>query len=92
MSETERKIGTRSTEKVNKKVFFRKRKGCPLSIPGVPAIDYKNPEILRKFTSEGGRILPRRITNVCAKKQRELGNAIKIARILSLFPFVFQIK
>ncbi|WP_253308293.1 MULTISPECIES: 30S ribosomal protein S18 [unclassified Rickettsia] len=82
-----RKIG----EKPAKKVFFRRRKGCPLSVPGTPSIDYKNPDLLVKFLSEGGRMLPSRITNVCAKKQRKLKNAIKVARILALLPFVFQI-
>lgn len=78
--------------KITKKVFFRRRKGCPLSVPNEPVIDYKNPELLIKFVSEGGRMLPSRITNVCAKKQRKLNNAIKIARILALLPFVFQVK
>jgi len=78
-------------DRANKRVFFRKRKGCPLSVPNAPEIDYKNPDLLLKFVSEGGRMLPSRITNVCAKKQRKLKNAIKIARILALLPFVFQI-
>lgn len=75
-----------------RKLLFKRRRGCPLSIPDSPAIDYKNPELLEKFVSEGGRILPSRITNVCAKKQRELKRAIKIARTLALMKFVFQVK
>ena len=71
-----------------KKVFFRRRRGCPLSIPGAPEITFKNPNLLLKFISEGGRILPSRITNVCASKQRILRREIKIARILALLPFV----
>ena len=89
---TESRSPNKMTDKNTKRVFFRKRKGCPLSLPGAPAIDYKNPELLIKFVSEGGRMLPSRITNVCAKKQRELKNAIKVARILALLPFVAQIK
>jgi small subunit ribosomal protein S18 len=85
-NESSRKAG----ENPAKKVFFRRRKGCPLSGPDSPVIDYKNPELLIKFVSEGGRMLPSRVTNVCAKKQRKLNNAIKIARILALLPFVFQ--
>ncbi len=81
---------SRMADRNNKKVFFRKRRGCPLSVAGAPAVDYKNPELLLKFVSEGGRMLPSRITNVCAKKQRELKRAIKISRILALMPFVFQ--
>ena len=86
------KPATAKTAEKNKKVFFRKRKGCPLSVAGAPKIDYKNPELLRKFTSEGGRMLPRRITNVSAKNQRKLGREIKKARFLALLPYVFQIK
>lgn len=72
----------------SKKVFFRRPRGCPLSVDGAPEISYKNPDLLAKFVSEGGRILPSRITNVCAKKQRQLKNAIKVARVLALLPFV----
>lgn len=82
---------TKMPDRANKRVFFRKRRGCPLSVQDAPVIDYKNPDLLLKFVSEGGRMLPSRITNVSAKKQRELKNAIKRARILALLPFVFQI-
>ncbi|XVN42121.1 MAG: 30S ribosomal protein S18 [Candidatus Rickettsia vulgarisii] len=88
---TESKSITKMSDKGNKRVFFRKRRGCPLSVQDAPAIDYKNPDLLIKFVSEGGRMLPSRITNVCTKKQRELKKAIKRARILALLPFVFQI-
>lgn len=71
-----------------RKPFFRRRKTCPLSEDGAPEIDYKNIALLSKFISERGRILPSRITSVSAIKQRKLKNAIKIARILALLPFV----
>ncbi len=87
---TEVKLMPRTADRSNKKAFFRKRRGCPLSIPGSPPIDYKNPELLAKFISEGGRMLPSRVTNVCAKKQRELKKSIKRARVLGLLPFIFQ--
>jgi small subunit ribosomal protein S18 len=77
----------RMADRSSKKVFFRRRKGCPLSVNGAPSVDYKNPDLLSKFISEGGRILPSRITNVCAKKQRQLKRAIKVARVLALLPF-----
>jgi small subunit ribosomal protein S18 len=77
----------RMADRSSKKVFFRRRKGCPLSVNGAPAVNYKNPDLLSKFISEGGRILPSRITNVCAKKQRQLKRAIKVARVLALLPF-----
>lgn len=74
----------------SKQVFFRRRKGCPLSEPNSPKVDYKNLNLLSRFISERGRILPSRITSVSAKKQRELKRAIKRARNLALLPFVQQ--
>lgn len=50
-------------------------------------IDYKEVGKLRKFVSEGGKILPRRMTGTCAKHQRELAVAIKRARVAALLPF-----
>lgn len=78
---------TRMADRNTRRVFFKRRRGCPLSLPDSPEVDYKNPNLLSKFVSEGGRILPNRITNVCAKKQRQLKKAIKIARLLALLPF-----
>ena len=51
---------------------FRFKKKCPLSGKGAPKIDYKNIKLLKKYTSENGKILPSRITSVSLKKQREL--------------------
>lgn len=51
-------------------------------------IDYKDVDLLRKFITERGKILPRRITGLTAKQQRDLTLAIKRARILALMPFV----
>lgn len=79
---------TRMADRNTRKVFFKRRSGCPLSVKGAPEVNYKNPELLARFTSEGGRILPSRITNVSHKKQRQLKNAIKTARALALLPFV----
>lgn len=50
-------------------------------------VDYKNPELLRKYISKGGRILSRRLTGVCPENQRKLRRAVKVARILALLPF-----
>lgn len=71
-----------------KKVFFRRRRSCPLSEKGAPEVDYKNVKLLSRFVSERGKIMPRRITSVCAHKQRELASAIKRARQLALLPYV----
>lgn len=51
------------------------------------AIDFKDAAKLRKYVSEGGKILPRRMTGTCAKHQRELAVAIKRARVAALLPF-----
>jgi small subunit ribosomal protein S18 len=50
-------------------------------------IDYKNADMLRKFTMEDGRIRPRRQTGTCSRHQRPLAQAIKRARHLALLPF-----
>ena len=63
---------------------FKFKKKCPLSITGAPKVDYKNIKLLKKYTSENGKILPSRITSVSQKKQRELSLSIKRARNLAL--------
>ncbi len=73
-----------------RRVFFRRRKSCPLTGPSAPKIDYKDVKLLTRFISERGKMLPSRITSVCAKKQRELARAIKRARNLGLLAFVVQ--
>lgn len=75
-----------------RKTFFRRRKSCPLSGPNAPKIDYKNVRLLSRFVSERGKIMPSRITSVCAKNQRKLSTAIKRARNLALMPYVAQEK
>ncbi len=67
--------------------YFRRRVS-PIK-PDEP-IDYKDVDLLRKFITERGKILPRRITNLTAKQQRDLTEAIKRARILALLPFINQ--
>lgn len=71
-----------------RRVFFRRRKSCPLTGPNAPKIDYKDVKLLQRFISERGKIIPSRITAVSAKKQRELARAIKRARMIALLPFV----
>jgi small subunit ribosomal protein S18 len=73
-----------------RRVFFRRRKSCPLTGPNAPKIDYKDVKLLSRFISERGKMLPSRITSVCAKKQRELSRAIKRARNLALLAFVVK--
>ena len=63
---------------------YQFKKKCPLTGKNAPEIDYKNIKLLKKYTSENGKILPSRITFVSQKKQRELSLSIKRARILAL--------
>jgi small subunit ribosomal protein S18 len=72
----------------NKQSFFKKKKGCPFSGEDAMAIDYKDVKLLSRYISEKGKIIPSRIPNVSAKKQRELARAIKRARYIALLPFV----
>ncbi|MGH6895833.1 MAG: 30S ribosomal protein S18 [Geminicoccaceae bacterium] len=68
--------------------FFRRRKTSPFATADAPKIDYKDIKLLQRFVSERGKIVPRRITAVTAKEQRELAQAIKRARFLALLPFL----
>lgn len=65
--------------------YFRKRVS---PIPNSQLIDYKDLELLRKFITERGKMLPRRITGVTARQQRDLTREIKKARQLALLPFI----
>ena len=64
-----------------------KRKVCSFCIDKATSIDYKDINKLRKYVTERGKILPRRISGNCAKHQRMLTVAIKRARNIALLPF-----
>ena len=66
------------------------RQRCPFKAAGVEYIDYKDTETLKRYINEQGRILPRRMTGVSAKFQRQLTTAIKRARHVALLPFVAE--
>ena len=68
----------------------KRRKVCQFCVDKCEFIDYKDVAKLRRFTSERGKILPRRTTGTCAKHQRELTEAIKRARQIALLPFVSE--
>ena len=70
-----------------KRQFFRKKKVCKFCVEKMDLIDYKRADILSQFVQERGKILPRRMTGVCARHQRWLGIAIKRARNIALLPF-----
>mgnify|MGYP000761750936 CR=1 FL=1 len=64
-----------------------RRKVCSFCVDKVESIDYKDIARLRRFVSERGKIMPRRMTGTCAKHQRELAIAVKRARQVALLPF-----
>ena len=65
----------------------RRRKICRFCENKVEFIDYKDDRMLRRFVTERGKIIPRRISGNCAKHQRELTRALKRARQLALVPY-----
>lgn len=67
-----------------------KKKVCMFCVDKVDYIDYKDTAKLRRFISEKGKIVPRRISGNCAKHQRQLTVAIKRARTIALLPFVAE--
>ena len=68
----------------------KKRKNCSFCADKVEALDYKDTSIFKRFLSEAGKILPRRITGTCALHQRKLASAVKKARESSLMGYVFE--
>ncbi|HDR04009.1 MAG TPA: 30S ribosomal protein S18 [Candidatus Marinimicrobia bacterium] len=70
--------------------FISKKKVCKFCENKVE-IDYKDYKTLRRFITEQGKIIPRRVTGSCAKHQRELVTAIKRARNIALLPYSFDV-
>ena len=69
-------------------IDVKKKKYCRFKKSGIKYIDYKDPEFLKKFLNEQGKILPRRITGTSLKYQRRVAQAVKRARQIALLPFV----
>ena len=67
---------------------MRRKKVCQFCADKAEVIDYKDVEKLKKYVTERGKILPKRITGTCAVHQREVTTAIKRARIVALLPYV----
>lgn len=67
-----------------------RKKVCNFCVDGIDKIDYKDVNRLRRYITERGKILPRRITGNCAKHQRQLTVAIKRARNIALLPFTAE--
>ena len=67
---------------------MRRKKVCQFCADKVDFIDYKDTEKLRRFITERGKILPRRVTGTCSIQQRDITTAVKRARIVALLPYV----
>ncbi|SHK56973.1 small subunit ribosomal protein S18 [Clostridium cavendishii DSM 21758] len=78
---------SREMKKGGPRVRRSKRKVCAFCVEKAEAIDYKDVTKLRKYVTERGKILPRRISGTCAKHQRQLTDAIKRSRNIALLPF-----
>jgi len=68
--------------------MLKKKRICRFCEEGIDYIDFKDDKKLQRFTTEQGKIIPRRTSGTCAKHQRQLVSAIKIARELALIPYV----
>ena len=89
MKRKNRSYQKRGASTLNKLSLFQKNDGkfskrCPLSIKNAPVIDYKNVGLLKKYTSDNGKIISSKITSVSFKKQKKLTREIKKAKILGL--------
>ena len=89
MKRKNKKFQKKGSNSLNKLSLFQKNDGkfskkCPLSIKNAPLIDYKNISLLKKYTSDNGKIISSKITSVSFNKQKKLTKEIKKAKILGL--------
>jgi small subunit ribosomal protein S18 len=74
-----------------KKQYFRRKKVCRFCVEKIDDINYKDVRLLSAFIAERGKIVPRRVSGVCAPHQRRLNDAIKKSRNIALMPFASPI-
>ena len=79
-----------AAKRKNAKERKPKRKSCSICMEKLTALDYKDTLRLRKYITERGKIVPRRISGNCAKHQRWLTEAVKRARVIALLPFTSE--
>ena len=84
------KKSDRSDSQMRRRPMRRRKKVCVFCADANKAIDYKDVNLLKRYVSERGKILPRRISGTCAKHQRELTGSIKRARNIALLPFTTE--
>ncbi len=90
MSGNYKKNNRNASDDDNVRIRKPKRKVCAYCADKNLVIDYKQVDKLKKYVSEKGKILPRRVTGLCAKHQRDLTIAIKRARHIALLPFTME--
>lgn len=90
MADKKQNRNKRNDEDYNPKFRKTRKKVCLLCSDKNLVLDYKNPDQLRKFVNEKGRISPRRATGACAKHQREITLAVKRARHIAVLPYSAQ--
>lgn len=88
MEETKKEFTPRPERAERPQRGRRRRKVCAFCVDKVAHVDYKDAGKLKKYMSERGKILPRRMMGTCAKHQRQLSTAIKRARTIALMPYV----
>jgi small subunit ribosomal protein S18 len=81
------KGGDKDKKKDARKRGFARRKVCRFCADKNVNIDYKDPQTLKYFITDRGKVIPRRISGNCAKHQRKVGTAIKRSRMIALMPF-----
>ena len=79
-----KKFGSQNKLSLFQKHEMKFGRSCPLSQKNSPVVDYKNLKLLKRYTSDSGKILPSRITAISQNKQRQLSTAIKRAKVLGL--------
>lgn len=84
---SQRPTGTDKAIATGKKQYFRRKKVCRFCVEKIDDINYKEVKLLSLFISEKGKIVPRRLTGVCAPHQRRLTEAVQQARNIALLPF-----
>ncbi len=87
MPNMDKKTGDKADAQMRRRPMRRRKKVCIFCADENKAIDYKDVNLLKRYVSERGKILPRRITGNCAKHQRALTLAVKRARHIALMPY-----
>ena len=87
MARKKKKLKMRRTRIPESILLRRKRKNCPFTEAGIKRIDYKDIELLKFYITEGGKIVPSRISGVSTPFQRQLQKAVKRARNLALLSY-----